>query len=273
VRRLVDYRDSAADPLDGRGPPRQVTGNTWSDPPASWPEGPFVGEDYNGFLEPGAHAALAVPDSGSWAFRGTHLRDGTRLPGVVASDVDSLEPGLGHPDDVQVLAHSPLPAWRGQAASHVGGVFYSDMTYYTAWESHAGVWDSGTNNWIPALRPGHGEPARAAATVRQVTANVLHLFGTGPADPAAYPNRPRRGSALPGRGPQGAPARARGGFGPSRDIRAACSVFVEDDRGAPDDSPHSGKTRARYLGTRETFTHIIRGGRSPAQPWRQDRRR
>src|SRR5262249_28823914 len=47
-RELVDYRDSASDPLDGHGDPREVTGNTWGVPPASWPENDFVGESYNG---------------------------------------------------------------------------------------------------------------------------------------------------------------------------------------------------------------------------------
>src|SRR5262249_43945134 len=51
-RELVDYRDSKADPLYGTTDGRDVTGNTWGDRPASWPEAPFVGEAYAGFLEP-----------------------------------------------------------------------------------------------------------------------------------------------------------------------------------------------------------------------------
>lgn len=181
ARQLVDYRDSAADPLDATGPARQVTGNTWSDPPASWPENDFVGEDYNGFLEPGVRAALTVTDAGNWAFRGTGLKNGDQLPAVIASDVDSLAPGLGHPANVQVLTRSALPTSQAQAVSQSGGIFYSDMTYYTDPRSGAGVWDSGTNNWIPALEPGHGESAASADAVQRVTGNVLRLLGRGPA--------------------------------------------------------------------------------------------
>jgi hypothetical protein len=181
AHQLVDYRDSAADPMNRRGRPEQVTGNTWSDPPSSWPENDFVGEDYNGFLEPGRHAPLTVTDATGWAFHGTGLSQGQQLPGVVASDVDSLEPGLGHPYDVQIMAHSPLPAAQGQAVSQAGPTFYSDMTYYTDPHSHSGVWDSGTNNWIPALRPGRGEPPRAARAVQHITGNVLRMLGRGPA--------------------------------------------------------------------------------------------
>jgi hypothetical protein len=180
-RELVDYRDSRADPLYGKADPREITGNTWSDPPASWPETRFVGEDYNGFLEPGVHAAFTVSNPHNWAFRGAGVPRGARLPGVIASDVDSLEPGLEHPANVQVLAHSPVPTAQAQHVSSSGGVFYSDMTYYTDARSGAGVWDSGTNNWIPALEPSAAESPRVAAVVQRVTGNVLHLLGQGPA--------------------------------------------------------------------------------------------
>lgn len=180
-RELVDYRDSAADPLNGKGNPLEVTGNTWASSPANWPEDDFVGENYNGFLEPGVHSVLTVADDSAWIFAGTGLHNGSALPAVIASDVDSLEPGQGHPAGVQVLAHSALPAGQAQARSRAGGVFYSDMTYYTDPASHAGIWDSGTNNWIPALEPGSGETPGTAAKVQAITANLCWLLGQGPA--------------------------------------------------------------------------------------------
>lgn len=171
-RQLVDYRNSQDDPLNGNGDPREVTGNTWGSPPASWPETGFVGESYNGFLEPGVQASMTVVDPAAWIFQGTGLANGSTLPNVIASDVDSLEPGLSYPANVQVLAHSALPANQAQANTHSGPVFYSDMTYYTSPTSKAGVWDSGTNNWIPAL-------ANSTA-VANITGNLLWLFGQGP---------------------------------------------------------------------------------------------
>jgi hypothetical protein len=180
-RQLVDYRDSAADPLNGKGDPRQVTGNTWAAAPASWPEADFVGEAYNGFLEPRVTEPLTVTDANAWIFAGTGLRNGERLAGVIGSDVDSLEPRGGHPADVQVMAHSPLPADEAQPNVRAGASFYSDMTYYTDPVSKAGVFDSGTNNWIPALEAGPGEPPSSAVAVRAITANLLHLMGQGPA--------------------------------------------------------------------------------------------
>ncbi|HKN98098.1 MAG TPA: N,N-dimethylformamidase beta subunit family domain-containing protein [Pseudonocardiaceae bacterium] len=188
-RELVDYRDSAADPLNGKGEPKQVTGNTWGSPPASWPEDGFVGESYNGFLEPGVHANLAVADPSAWIFKDTGLGRGATVPAVIASDVDSLEPVAAHPPDVQVLAHSPLPVRQAQAATRKGPVFYSDMTYYTDPASKAGVWDSGTNNWIPALDAGCQGADCPATAMTAMTTNLLFLFGQGPSG-RQIPSRP-----------------------------------------------------------------------------------
>lgn len=181
-REVVDYRDSAADPANGHGDPRQVTGNTWANAPASWPEEDFVGEAYNGFLEPGAQpAGLQITEGASWIFAGTGLRDGAVVPGVIGSDVDSLEPQTGHPATVEVLAHSALDASNAQARTHVGNRFYSDMTYYTDPHGQGGVWDSGTNDWIPDLTPCPAGRPCPADVVGAITGNLLKVFGQGPA--------------------------------------------------------------------------------------------
>jgi hypothetical protein len=197
-RELVDYRDSSADPLNGKGDPRQVTGNTWSVQPANWPETGFVGEAYNGFLEPDVRAGLTVTDANAWLFRGTGLRDGATLRDVIGSDVDSLQPAAEYPSDVEVLAHSALPAAKAQANTRDGAVFYSDMTYYTDPVGKAGVWDSGTNNWIPALAPGGGEDPTTAAVVDRVTGNLFWLLGQGPAG-GIVPSTPNGRRAYPAR--------------------------------------------------------------------------
>ncbi|MGH3494324.1 MAG: N,N-dimethylformamidase beta subunit family domain-containing protein [Sciscionella sp.] len=181
-REEVDYRDSSADPLRGHGDPLRVTGNTWASPPANWSETPFVGESYNGFLEPHAPpGALKVTDPSAWIYAGTGLEQNSVVPGVIRSDVDSLAPGITHPANVEVFAHSPLNAQRAQARTQRGGVFYSDMTYYTDPHSHAGVWDSGTNNWIPDLTPCAAHSHCPAHVIGEITGNLLRVLGNGPA--------------------------------------------------------------------------------------------
>ena len=168
----MDHRRSIADPLDGHGNPLEVTRGTWSSPPASWPESPFVGASYAGFVKPGAKEAAFVPvDAGSGAFAGTGLHDGQAVPGVLASGLDGLGPARAFPGDVQVLARSPIPIADVQTdEATANGLACSDMTYCTD-PNKGSVWGTGTNSRIPAIAA--CPPARTgcpSGVVRRVTA-------------------------------------------------------------------------------------------------------
>jgi hypothetical protein len=183
-RQEVDYRDPAEDPLTARGGnPMEITGNTWSSPPTDWPGDPLVGESYSGYLLEGtAPAPFVVADASSWIYRGTHLRDGSVLPGVIASDIDHVTQFQGEPADLMVLGHSPIPlseVYTNQGTW--GSDTYSDMTYYTDPHGGAGVIDTGNNNWINAMGacPSHG--GCASGELQRITGNILWLFGQGPA--------------------------------------------------------------------------------------------
>ena len=182
-RLVVDYRDASEDPLNGAGDPTQVTGNTFASPPTNLPPETLTGELYSGYLNGAASVPFVVTDATSWAFRGTGLKAGAQLAGVVMSDVDHLGDSALTPQNIQVLGHSPIP----QALAYTnegtwGGETYSDMTYYTDPVSRAGVLDTGTVNWINAMNP--CPPAVSDCSARQVqaiTGNVLRQFGQGPA--------------------------------------------------------------------------------------------
>jgi hypothetical protein len=182
-REVIDYRDPSEDPLNGHGDPLDVTANTWASPPARWAEDAFVGEGYVGFRRPEtAPTPFVVADASAWIFAGTHAHNGTAVPGVIASDVDGFNPGA-HPAGLQILGHSPVPLAGSEAnGRHWGPVYYSDMTYYTDPVGKAGVFDSGTNNWIAALAPcAPATRSCPAPFVRQVTGNLLRRFASGPA--------------------------------------------------------------------------------------------
>ena len=169
-RQEVDYRDSAADPVNGTGEPRQVTGNTWSDAPADWSQVPFVGANYTGYVRPrDKPVPYKVYDGSSWLFAGTGLASGSEIPGLLVSDFDQFEPGVS-PKNVAILAHSPMPLSEVQTNVRNPA---SDTTYYTDPGSGAGVFDTGTVTWIPDIA--------SSPIVGQMTANLLALFGSGPA--------------------------------------------------------------------------------------------
>ena len=182
LREVVDYRNSLKDPLYGGANPLEVTGNTWSSPPASWPESNFVGESYAGYLLNGADPVnFIVSNASSWIFSGTGLRNGEAIPGVIASDFDSFEANSPHPNNLEILGHSLLPSKEVQTNISPKLGTYSDMTYYTDAKSGGGVFDSGTNNWISSLSSCPSSTSCPSAMVRKVTGNLLHLFGLGPA--------------------------------------------------------------------------------------------
>jgi hypothetical protein len=195
----VDYRDSSEDPLDGRGNPMDVTGNTWSSPPSSWSEVPWIGQVYAGYTYPGASPLpLTVTEPTAWIYRDTGLQAGSQVPGVILSDIDHLAPEGSFPADIEVMAHSPLPTrsvytnqgtWAGQT--------YSDLSYYTDPTSQAGVLDTGTVNWIPAIDPcAPGGQDCFSAPVAQMTLNILWVFGAAPAG-QAHPSQPNWRSVTP----------------------------------------------------------------------------
>lgn len=182
-REEVDYRDSAADPLNGTGDPMQVTGNTFASPPTNLPPESLTGELYSGYLNGAANVPFVVADSTAWVFKGTGLKTGSQLPGVVMSDVDHVSGSRLMPANIQILGHSPIPlrlVYTNQGSWD--GSTYSDMTYYSDPTSGAGVLDTGTVNWIYSMTP--CVPTRSgcpAAAVQQITGNMLWLFGQEPA--------------------------------------------------------------------------------------------
>jgi hypothetical protein len=188
-RQEVDYRNAGEDPLSRTGDPNQVTSNTWESPPTNWSSTGFIGQEYSGYLNAGHSVPFVVHDANAWIFKGTGLQDGAEVPGVIASDFDHIDPYQTTPADLQVLGHSPVPLSEAfTTQGQWSGLTYSDMTYYTDPHSEAGVFDSGTVSWITTLTPCPAAPSACPSTViRQMTGNLLWLFGQGPAGKVVRP--------------------------------------------------------------------------------------
>jgi hypothetical protein len=172
-RQVVNYRDPAADPLFGRDN-AQVSQNQWDQLPADWEPSRLVGATYIGY-DNDSTAPLVDSDPSSWFFAGTGLTAGAQVPGVLLGDFQAYQAADPNPPDVEILAHSPV-----QVDFH--GAQYADTSYYTMATSEAGVFQSGTTQWIPALASCSArEPSPCPApTMRTLTDNLLRVFGQGP---------------------------------------------------------------------------------------------
>jgi hypothetical protein len=183
-RHQICYKDPTEDPLYGVNDPI-VTAN-WPDPPAAQPQSTLIGDMYQS--NP-VNAPLVVADASSWLFRGTGAQNGDTLPNTVGTEYDGYDPTVPTPQNIQILAHSPVEAH--------GKPGFSDATWYTA-ASGASVFATGTNWWISklvdttnvpsGLLPGPF-PAAVTGEITQMTENVLAVVGSGPAG-RAYPSTP-----------------------------------------------------------------------------------
>ncbi len=164
-RHQLNYRTSA-DPIRATDPDQTTV--SFRESPVNRPENTLIGQQYE--CNPVA-ADMVVSDAAAWVFANTGVTDGQRLEIVVGSEYDRWSPAPGVPENVEILAHSPVTC-RGRRS-------FADMTYYTA-PSGAGVFATGTNYWVSK----HDPPAEGSPynpTVIQITRNVLEVFGQGPA--------------------------------------------------------------------------------------------
>src|SRR3954465_7502448 len=132
-RTIVAYKEAAGDldPLATDRRPennRQVTGR-WRDRPTSRPEERLVGVMYAAAPD---DADIVVTDVDHWAFAGTGLRAGDRLPGLLGYEVDAVYGGGPH--GLERLAHSPFTDQDANRQTR-----YADTTIYTAASGALGV--------------------------------------------------------------------------------------------------------------------------------------
>lgn len=181
----VNYKIPQEDPLYGKDN-ALVTGN-WPTPPDADPESSLIGQSYVCSFT--SNVPMVVTDPGSWVWAGSGVHPGESLPGLVGPEVDQVNPSEPTPRPLEVIARSPVDC--GAIPS------YSDVTYYVA-ASGAGVFDSGTEDWICALPEASDCPALGTGVQRAVqaaTANILRAFAAGPAG-RAHPAR----ELIPGTG-------------------------------------------------------------------------
>jgi hypothetical protein len=164
----VNYKRQFEDPANGHND-AEVTVD-WREPPVPRPESTLTGTFYE--CNP-VRADLVVTDPGSWLWAGI-AGAGARVPGVVGSEYDRVNPGVPTPAGIEVLTHSPVTCRNTPS--------YSDSAYYTV-PSGAGVFNAGTSLWVAALG-GPGLPgvttAEGSRMIQAVTLRLLQAMADGP---------------------------------------------------------------------------------------------
>jgi hypothetical protein len=181
-RHVIDYKSAREDPLTAKNA-ADVTVN-WRDPPNNNPESQLVGDFYQ--CNP-VRADMVVVDPNNWLFQGTGATAGLKLHNVVGSEYDRYDATVPGPSNVEILTHSPL---------HCGGKSdFSDATYYSA-PSGAGVFASGTIDWVGNMDTHCSAPNCPGQVVGRITENLLAAFGAGPAG-VTHPSDPGQSAVQP----------------------------------------------------------------------------
>lgn len=167
-RVVVGYKSAAQDPVKNDA----STTAMWRDYPKPMAENSLTGMLYECFP---AQGALVVNDPGFFLLQGTGATKGARYAGLVGTEIDRAYPVPGTPENLQVIAHSPVLC-GGNKPTH------SDVTYYST-ASGAGVFAVGSMLWSYGVRgtdSTYGIDARSVSFARKVTDNLFTAMAAGP---------------------------------------------------------------------------------------------
>lgn len=149
-RVIVCYLDKQLDPFfTGQGgtpvDPSRVT-IEFRNLPSPKPENALVGIMYHdGYhTDPRSPSSWVATNTTHWAFQGTTLRDGDRIPGVVGHEFDAVTANGLTPDGLETLASSPTCMDNGSCTTIANTSIYK--TRSGGW-----VFASGTMQWVNAL--------------------------------------------------------------------------------------------------------------------------
>ena len=145
----------------------------------------LVGNTYKCF--PG-RAALVAADPTNWMLSGI-VHAGQALPGVVGIEYSGVDLNAPTPRPIEVLFHSPVVC--GTTHQHD----FADAVYYSS-ASGAGVFESGTQDWVCGMDPyctGPAQSGHVAPILDAISTRLFTAFAAGPAGRAT-----RRWTTSPG---------------------------------------------------------------------------
>ncbi len=168
-RLLVGYRDDAwLDPMR-EDIPAETTAR-FRDLPVPRPEHGLVGMKYECYP---VHTDYVVMTPRWWGFRGTGVRRGEHVSGLIGPEADRVYPDGATPRPLQILSESTYDCRGVDTVAH--SVYYSTT-------SGAGVFAAGTLRWgcalIDACERALGK--KTSTFVRVVTGNLVRSFAKGP---------------------------------------------------------------------------------------------
>ncbi|MDR7073190.1 N,N-dimethylformamidase beta subunit family domain-containing protein [Fictibacillus barbaricus] len=160
-RLMVGYKSRAAEDPYLKTHPKEVS-TKFRNAPVSRPESEVLGLMYRGIPEQ-KQQPLVISNPTHWIFKGTGLKKGDEIPGVVGGEVDRYD---GPKENADILATSPVRLYGVDSVSHViwykkpgGGKVFATGTFYWSW-------------FLDSF--GHETFAQPNKQIEQITINALN---------------------------------------------------------------------------------------------------
>ena len=172
----ICYKDFHRDPIHKTHP--EMATVTWRSKWVHHPESELTGAMYGDFEGRYGPYPWVVKNTSSWVFKGTHLKPGSSIGGMVGHEEDAIIGGYPHPPHLHVLSASPV-------RSNVGKRRVANSTLYQS-KSGAWVFDASSIDWSWGLddfrqgwyayAPDRKHPSPA---IERITENILNAFENG----------------------------------------------------------------------------------------------
>ena len=160
-RVMVCYRQAAIDPVDG-----PTTTVRFRDDPVSRPEQSLIGVQYTNVIASADGVPYVVANSSHWVYRGTGMRDGDDIPGLVGGEGDRRVREVALPEhrSYTTLSRSPYLNWWDAPDAAESAIYQAP--------SGAWVFAAGSFRWSRALdREGWVDDR-----IQRATSNILDRF-------------------------------------------------------------------------------------------------
>ncbi len=162
-RMLVVYRSASLDPASKSDPATATV--RWGDQPVNRPQNNLTGTLFSNGYPPSPQPWMLGAAAPAWLLRGTALKPGDSIPGVVSGECDRTQANAESPASLVVLGSAAFKPANGHLE-------HCDSTWYSTGHNSA-VFSAADSGW-PNLLDGPASDER----VMTLTRNVLDRLST-----------------------------------------------------------------------------------------------
>jgi N,N-dimethylformamidase beta subunit-like, C-terminal len=163
-RTLVVYRSASLDPVSATDPAAATV--RWESPPVNRPQNSLTGTLFSNGYPPSPQPWKLGAGAPAWLLRGTALKAGDSIPGLVSGECDRTQPNAELPPSLVVIGSAVFKTVSGQLE-------HCDSTWYTQ-STGSAVFSAADLGW-PNLVAGPAGDDRVIALTRNLLDRLVTI--------------------------------------------------------------------------------------------------